>query len=221
MLFPIECPSCRQTQLAPRDMAGDYVRCAACGETLEVPEPRLDPSAAEESSAGPSPDEPPTLAAAAPIRFPARRGGAEEEMDLTPMVDVTFLLLIFFMVTAAFNMQKSFETPVAEESDPSTQARSIQDFEEDPDYVVVRIDEFNTYFVTAAGWEAEQETPSEQELLVKLREARHGVGGGRGATRMLVMAHGDALHQRVVTALDAGTAAGMEEVKLMTVDDDF
>src|SRR5688572_20269137 len=31
----------------------------------------------------------------------------EAEMDMTPMVDVTFLLLIFFMVTASFTMQKS------------------------------------------------------------------------------------------------------------------
>jgi serine/threonine protein kinase len=34
-----------------------------------------------------------------------------DEMDLTPMVDVTFLLLIFFMITASFSMQKSFDFP--------------------------------------------------------------------------------------------------------------
>ena len=34
----------------------------------------------------------------------------ESEMDITPMVDVTFLLLIFFMITASFAMQKSLET---------------------------------------------------------------------------------------------------------------
>ena len=34
-----------------------------------------------------------------------------EELDLTPMVDVTFLLLIFFMITAAFNLQKKFDIP--------------------------------------------------------------------------------------------------------------
>ena len=31
-------------------------------------------------------------------------------LDMTPMVDVTFLLLIFFMITASFSMQKSLET---------------------------------------------------------------------------------------------------------------
>ena len=33
----------------------------------------------------------------------------EDELDMTPMVDVTFLLLIFFMVTASFTLQKSLE----------------------------------------------------------------------------------------------------------------
>ena len=31
----------------------------------------------------------------------------EDELDMTPMVDVTFLLLIFFMVTASFTRSKS------------------------------------------------------------------------------------------------------------------
>ncbi|HUG70447.1 MAG TPA: biopolymer transporter ExbD [Pirellulaceae bacterium] len=36
---------------------------------------------------------------------------AASESDMTPMVDVTFLLLIFFMVTAAFAMQRSMVVP--------------------------------------------------------------------------------------------------------------
>ena len=34
-----------------------------------------------------------------------------DELDMTPMVDVTFLLLIFFMVTASFSLQKSLPVP--------------------------------------------------------------------------------------------------------------
>ena len=37
---------------------------------------------------------------------------------------------------------------------------------------------------------------------------------------MLVKAHGDALHEKVVTALDAGAELGMQEVKLTTVEED-
>ena len=49
-----------------------------------------------------------------------RKNRPEEEMDMTPMVDVTFLLLIFFMVTAAFSLQKSIEMPRQQTDAPST-----------------------------------------------------------------------------------------------------
>ena len=50
----------------------------------------------------------------------------EEEMDMTPMVDVTFLLLIFFMVTAAFSVQKVIEVPAPQEQEASTNAPAQQ-----------------------------------------------------------------------------------------------
>ena len=37
---------------------------------------------------------------------------------------------------------------------------------------------------------------------------------------LIVEAHGDATHDRVVMAMDAGTEIGIEEVKLRTVDDE-
>ncbi|MCG8448481.1 MAG: biopolymer transporter ExbD, partial [Pirellulales bacterium] len=46
-----------------------------------------------------------------------RAGSSEDDMDLTPMVDVTFLLLIFFMITAAFALQKALEVPPVEDEE--------------------------------------------------------------------------------------------------------
>jgi biopolymer transport protein ExbD len=139
-------------------------------------------------------------------------------MDMTPMVDVTFLLLIFFMVTAAFALQKSLEMPNPEKEEASQ--RPLAQIENDADYVIVRVDQYNTFHVSAAAWDEEKEAPSEQDLLVRLTEARRGRGSAPGATRMLVMASGEALHEKVVTAMDAGNALGMEEVKLVTVEGD-
>jgi biopolymer transport protein ExbD len=145
------------------------------------------------------------------------RGREETEMDMTPMVDVTFLLLIFFMVTAAFALQKSIEVPKPSSEEASTNAIP-EDPQDNSDYVTVRVDEFNTYNVLTVDWE--EEAPSVQDLHIHLRRARDGDSTGTVPTKLLVEAHGEALHGRVVAALDAGTATGFEEVQLTTVDEE-
>jgi len=152
------------------------------------------------------------------VSFADDRTEFESEMDMTPMVDVTFLLLIFFMVTASFSLQKSIEQPVQKQDEPSTNVTQ-EEFEDNPDYVVVQIDEFDSYRVIAADFD--EEAPSEQELLIKLRRARDG-RGGRVPTKLLVTAHGEASHGRVVMALDAGTEVGMEQVQFtLAAESDF
>jgi biopolymer transport protein ExbD len=156
-----------------------------------------------------------------PVHFQtAYRSSAEAELDMTPMCDVTFLLLIFFMVTAAFALQKSFEVPAPDESDPSTEARTLEDLEDDPRFVIVRIDRFNTFHVATAAWEDEREAPSEQDLLIALRDAADATVDGQSPTDLLVAADGECGHGRVVTALDAGVAVGMEKVQFITVEED-
>jgi len=150
-----------------------------------------------------------------PLDFGEKRKDIEADMDMTPMVDVTFLLLIFFMVTAAFSLQKSLEIPKPKQDEASPNTREL-DPEEDPSYVTVWVDEFNTYRVVTIDWD--EEAPSEQELLRKLRQARNDNSSGKPPTKLLVKAHGDSLHEKVVSALDAGTEVGMEQVQLMKVE---
>ena len=113
----------------------------------------------------------------AEVRF-GKRELEETEMDMTPMVDVTFLLLIFFMVTAAFSLQKSLQVPTPRPDEPSQNVQQ-RDPQEDPDMVTVHVDEFNTFRVVTTDWE--EEAPSDQELLMQLRKAR--AGNARGAFR--------------------------------------
>lgn len=140
----------------------------------------------------------------------------EAEMDMTPMVDVTFLLLIFFMVTAAFSLQKSLQvpTPRPEEASVNVQQR---DPSEDPETVTVHVDENNTFRVVTS--ESDVEAPSRQELLIRLREARQGNRQGRRPTKLLVMANVEASHGHVIAAMDAGSDVGMEQVQLMIVEE--
>ncbi len=138
----------------------------------------------------------------------------EDELDLTPMVDVTFLLLIFFMVTAAFALQKSIEVPPVDDEAAPTQ--TVEDLEKDS--IVIRIDGDNIFWIGAPKWPDEQRVPSVQEMQIKLREARDDKDG-KGPPKLLVQAHGDSRHGRVVAALDAGSGAGMEQIRLMTYED--
>ncbi|HZL90908.1 MAG TPA: biopolymer transporter ExbD, partial [Pirellulaceae bacterium] len=150
------------------------------------------------------------------VKKRAQRAFVDAEMDMTPMVDVVFQLLIFFMLTAAFTIVKSQQFPKPEQTQPAT--APVQP-EEDPDFVIVRIDAANTYYVSGGELVDEEEAPSPQELLIKLKQARMGTGG-QMPTKLLVKAHGDCTHERVVTAIDAGTDVGIEEVKVLTVDEE-
>ena len=152
------------------------------------------------------------------VKLREKRELVDAEMDMTPMVDVTFLLLIFFMVTAVFVLQKSLQIPKPDPPEENVQARSFQELEENPDYVTVHVEPLGTYRVVTADWDVD--VFSEAELLRKLQEARRGVAGGQIPTHLLVRADGDAGHGKVVAALDAGTAVGMEDVQLLTVEDE-
>jgi hypothetical protein len=44
--------------------------------------------------------------------------------------------------------------------------------------------------------------------------------GGQIPTKLLVKAHGDCTHERVVMAIDTGNDVGIEEVKVLTVEDE-
>ncbi|MEN0109746.1 MAG: biopolymer transporter ExbD, partial [Planctomycetota bacterium] len=79
-----------------------------------------------------------------PLSLRVGGAGEEDDLDMTPMVDVTFLLLIFFMITAAFALQKAIAVPPTSDEE-STTAQTLDDLEENA--VVVRLDADNVYWV--------------------------------------------------------------------------
>ena len=174
----------------------------------------------------PTPDPPSDAPAPGDVWGRARGEREEDDLDMTPMVDVTFLLLIFFMITAAFALQKAIAVPPTDDG----QSASVQTLDElEDDSVVVRVDGDNVYWVICPAWPAEERAVSKQDMRNLVRLARRGAapaGGGppagsHGYSRMLVQASGDATHEFVVAALDAGSGAGAEEIRLMSVEDDF
>ena len=134
----------------------------------------------------------------------------EEEMDMTPMVDVTFLLLIFFMVTAAFSLQKSIEMPRQQTEAPST---TNEEPEEDVEMVDVEVDENGSFLVLTNDWE--RETPGKQNLIAALREAS---AGKNEPMKLNVKVHEAAKVKAMVDAMDAGTIADYSPILITQVD---
>ncbi len=135
----------------------------------------------------------------------------EEEIDMTPMVDVTFLLLIFFMVTAAFSLQKSIQMPRQQTDVPST---NIEEEIDELDVVEIQVDEFGSFLVMAPGFE--RETPGKQNLITALREA---IAGTRDGMRLDIKVHESAKLHALVDAMDAGTIAGYADLHVMQVEE--
>jgi len=147
------------------------------------------------------------------IAFGKKEGIPEDELDMTPMVDVTFLLLIFFMVTASFSLQKSIPQPKVESDEPST---VVEERELDDDTITVLIDQNNTFYVTSRS-EEEVECPSDREMRQQLRNAKDSMG----ASKLVIRAHVDSLHKKVVAAWDGGVVAGIEKISIETTEEEL
>ena len=139
-----------------------------------------------------------------------QRRRKDAEMDMTPMVDVVFLLLIFFMITASFGLQKSIELPSPDTEQSAKEASTPQQPDDPNEEIVVNVTKENRIFVEG------EEAPTRQELYARLRDRQHQ--GGRLTSRLLVVAETEASHEFVVRAIDAGNIVGMESVRIQTVE---
>ena len=133
-----------------------------------------------------------------------RRRMAEEEMDLTPMVDVTFQLLIFFMVSASFSLQKSIEVPLP---DPDQQGASQQvQILEDllGTSIILKVDAENTI------WIDDEPLGDPLRLADTLRDKMRR----EQKTELLVTADTQSQHRTVIAVIDAANEAGMQKIRM-------
>jgi biopolymer transport protein ExbD len=131
------------------------------------------------------------------------RGGPEtvEELDLAPMVDVAFQLVLFFMVTATTVLYKTLEIPKpSKEQAPIavTQGRSLSDLQDD--FILLEID-------ATGGMKMDREPiPANMNTLVeRLRTAREKTN----RKSMLLSADYATKHRDTVLAIDAAHEIGM------------
>ena len=129
-----------------------------------------------------------------------------EEMDLTPMVDVTFLLLIFFMITASFSLQKSIQVPPPnpDEDGVSQSLQTLDDFREES--IIVEIDNNNGIYVD----DTKLSNPS--EIVQAILDRRNQ--DGKTKSELVLSAHKAARHETVVAVVDAANEVGMQKIRL-------
>jgi len=220
----LECPTCGApakipSGAAPRAPAPVMPQRQDLPDLPPVPSreiPTGDPESVlegDESRAGASADSP-----ASPSRPPAPRrprgdtGGFnmgkprpvdQEEMDLTPMVDMTFLLLIFFMITASFSIQKSMEVPPPS-SDKKGATQTIQSIDDLADSsIAVRIDDKNAIFID------DEPLPPSQRLSDALKQRFSAQ-----KNELLLTADDAALHDTVVAVIDAANEIGVQKIRM-------
>lgn len=137
------------------------------------------------------------------MRFkrPRRSGRGFAVVEITPLIDVIFLLLIFFVVSTTFVRTSSIEVDLPNAS--SGHGRTT-------DGIEVR--------VTAAGDYAVNDLvladAGSGELLRALRRARSEVADPKPF--LVIAADADARHEAVVQVLDAARKLGLTNVSVLT-----
>ena len=124
----------------------------------------------------------------------------EPDVNLTPLIDVVFLLLIFFMVSTTFEHQSRIQVELPEASaEPTTpEAESLE----------IIVDAQGRYFI------GEEQVVNTQ--LKTLMGAITKVIGERTDMPVIVRADANSPHQSVVTVLDATSQLGLTRISLAT-----
>ena len=132
------------------------------------------------------------------------REKAEPEVNLTSLIDVVLLLLIFFMVSTSFVKQSQISIRL-----PEAESSAIVD--ETPDFIDVMITEQGTYLVD--GRELINNRPE------TIRNALLKISGGNTDLPLTISADANARHQYVVTAMDVAGKLGFVKISIATVND--
>ena len=122
------------------------------------------------------------------------------EVNITPLIDVVFLLLIFFMVTTTFNQQAELRVDLPEAS------VNEQPLEVIP--IEITIDTTGTYFVNGASLSKNDASALMQSLQKILNEEED--------RSVIIRADATTPHQAVVTAMDVVSRLGISKLSIAT-----
>ncbi|MDT8441463.1 MAG: biopolymer transporter ExbD [Desulfuromonadales bacterium] len=131
------------------------------------------------------------------MAFLSRRSSDEPRVDLTPMVDVVFLLLIFFMISTTF-----IESPGLSIKLPEASAEVI---DREPRELKVYLSKEGEIFI--------DDQPVTLEAFQEILLARQPQAA---QTTFLLLADEEARHGRVVSLMDLAKGAGFQKLAIAT-----
>jgi len=124
----------------------------------------------------------------------------ELELNLTPLIDVVFLLLIFFMVSTTFQKESELSVQLPK----ATQ----EPVDLPPEQLEIVINAQGKFYV------------NEQELVksdtLSLQKALNKLANGKRDIPLTIRADAKTPHQAVVTAMDAAAQLGMLQMSIAT-----
>ena len=125
----------------------------------------------------------------------------EPNVNLTSLIDVVFLLLIFFMVSTSFTKESELKIAL-----PEAEIESAADFEPELEILITAN---GGYFL------------NEKELInndpATLREAILSEIGDDLDVPLTIRADGNATHQSVVSAMDIAGKIGLTNMNIVTI----
>ena len=136
------------------------------------------------------------------------KGADEPAIDISPLIDVAFLLLIYFIVTATM-MKQEADLGLALPGLSSLNNRPVE-----VDQMVIKIDSTSAVKVNDETVESDLTNRRLPNLADRLTRYAASAKIARSEAMIIINCHDDAVEQRFVDVLNACAAAGIKNISL-------
>ena len=141
------------------------------------------------------------------MRFSANKEDSDTDINLTPLIDVVFLLLIFFMVTTNFSREAEIKLKLPE-------ASSAEQVGDKDNSLTIQISDIGQYAVKGPEDENARELINTNEK--SLKRALQLAAGDLQEPVIVIKADSLAAHQAVVKAMNAARMLGFYQITFVT-----
>ena len=124
----------------------------------------------------------------------------ELDINITPLIDVVFLLLIFFMVSTTFERESEINITLPEASEEIVDSK--------PDVIRIAIDANEKIYIN--------DQPLVNSQLLTIREALRDAVKDAEDMPVVINADAEATHQSVIKVMDAARQLGLVKITFAT-----